>query len=89
LFSTIRKTEVLSMSNKKLAKWGTLVGSKTKLRRILTGEPIKEAPYQNLKSDLLYGAPAISAYTGLTERQVYHQQKALGLVRLGRTNEAA
>jgi hypothetical protein len=88
LSSTTRKTEVLSMTNKR-PKWGTLVASKTKLRRILTGEPIKEEPSKNLKSDLLYGAPAISKYTGLTERQVYHQQKALGLVRLGRATEAA
>lgn len=33
--------------------------------------------------DLLYGAQAISDETGLSVRQVYHQQKNLGLAHLG------
>ena len=33
--------------------------------------------------DLLFGAQAIAAYTGLKFRQVYYQQEALGIRRLG------
>ena len=36
-----------------------------------------------LAVDLLYGAPAIAAFTGLTVRQVYHQQANLELSKLG------
>jgi len=35
------------------------------------------------KLDVLYGAPAIAAFTGLTVRQIYHQQANLGLGKLG------
>ena len=30
---------------------------------------------EKLADDLLYGATTIADFTGLTERQVYHQQK--------------
>jgi hypothetical protein len=36
-----------------------------------------------LAVDLLYGAPAIAAFTGLSIRQIYHQQANLGLGKLG------
>jgi hypothetical protein len=72
------------VSHKKPARWGTLVGSKKKLKRILTGEAVKESSDEPLANDLLFGATAISQYTGLTEGQVYHQQTALGLTRLRR-----
>jgi len=35
------------------------------------------------KLDVLYGAPAIAAFCGLTVRQVYHQAPNLGLGKLG------
>jgi hypothetical protein len=35
------------------------------------------------KLDVLYGAPAISKFTGLTVRQIYHQQANLELGKLG------
>jgi hypothetical protein len=38
---------------------------------------------ERLGDDVLYGARAISNYTGLTIRQVYHQQNALELTHLG------
>jgi hypothetical protein len=38
---------------------------------------------ERLADDLLRGAEEISEYTGLTIRQVYHQQKNLGLTHLG------
>jgi hypothetical protein len=38
---------------------------------------------EKLADDLLKGAPAISDFTGLTVRQVYHQQDNLGLKHLG------
>jgi hypothetical protein len=72
------------VSVKKPPRWGVLVGSKRKLRQILTGEVLPPAPNETLADDLLYGAPAISKETGLTEGQVYHQQKTLGLTRLRR-----
>jgi hypothetical protein len=78
-----------TVSSKKPPRWGILVASKKRLRQILTGESSPKDDNETLADDLLYGAPAISEFTGLTAPQVYHQQKALGLVRLGRTNEAA
>jgi hypothetical protein len=68
-------------------KWGILVASKRKLRGVLTGEKASSPDQEDeiLADDLIYGASAIAEYTGLTERQVYHQQVALGLIRLGRT----
>jgi hypothetical protein len=77
-----------NVSNKK-PRWGILVGSKRKLTEILTGEVPPKAENETLADDLLFGASAISEFTGLTAPQVYHQKKALGLVRLGRTSEAA
>jgi hypothetical protein len=71
------------MRKAKRPRWGVLVGSKKRIRSILTGEPIVEDQSEILADDLLYGAPAIAEYTGLRERQVYHQQKAVGLKRLG------
>lgn len=68
------------MSDKRT--WRLLVGSKKELRRRLTGE-INEGECKNLADDLLYGADAISKFTGLTVRQVYHQKDALGLRQLG------
>jgi len=62
--------------------WRLLVGSKRELRRRLTGEII-EGEVENLADDLLYGAEAVSKFTGLTLRQVYHQKDALGLRQLG------
>jgi hypothetical protein len=38
---------------------------------------------EKLADDLLFGAQAIADYTGLDPRQVYHQQKNLGLGHLG------
>jgi hypothetical protein len=38
-----------------------------------------------LADDLLIGAEAIAAYTGLSVRQVYYQQENLGLRHLGST----
>jgi hypothetical protein len=35
------------------------------------------------KLDVLYGAPAIGKFCGLSVRQVYHQQANLGLGKLG------
>jgi hypothetical protein len=62
--------------------WRVLVGSKRELRRRLTGQII-QGEIENLKDDLLYGAQAVSKFTGLTFRQVYHQKGALGLRALG------
>jgi hypothetical protein len=62
--------------------WRLLVGSKKELRRRLTGEIVK-GECGNLADDLPYGAQAISEFTGLTVRQVYHQKNALGLRQLG------
>jgi hypothetical protein len=76
-------------SGKKPPKWGVLVGSKKKLRQVLTGEISSKEESETLADDLLYGAQAIAAFSGLTPAQVYHQQKALQLVRLGRTKDAA
>ena len=73
----------------KRPRWGVLVGSKKKIRSILTGQPIVEDRSETVADDLLYGAPAIAEYTGMRARQVYHHQKALGLKRLGLTPEAA
>jgi hypothetical protein len=67
--------------------WGVLVGSKRRLRKILTGE--ESPPPNNLAEDMLYGAQAVADFTGLNERQVYHKQKALGLTRLGSPREAS
>jgi hypothetical protein len=78
-----------AISSTKGPKWGILVGSKKKLRQVLTGEPPSKEESETLAGDLLFGAIAISRETGLTVPQVYHQQKALGLVRLGRTKDAA
>jgi hypothetical protein len=41
------------------------------------------ADKERLADDLLHGAEEIAEYTGLTARQIYHQQKNLGLVHLG------
>jgi hypothetical protein len=38
---------------------------------------------EKLADDLLKGAPEIADYTGLSVRQVYHQQDNLGLRHLG------
>jgi hypothetical protein len=38
-----------------------------------------QAHDEKLADDILYGAPEIADYTGLTVRQVYHQQENLGL----------
>ena len=76
-------------SDNKPPKWGVLVGSKRKLRRILTGEPVAEDQSEILANDLLYGAPAIAEYTGLTTRQIYHQQGPLGLTRLRRASASS
>jgi hypothetical protein len=62
--------------------WRLLVGSKRELRRRLTGEII-QSENQNLAGDLLVGAGAVSRFTGLSVRQVYHQKSALGLRQLG------
>jgi hypothetical protein len=75
------------MKNRKTKTWCVLVGSKRRLRKILTGEDT-ESP-ENLADDLLFGARNIAKYTGLNERQVYHQHEALGLTRLGVPGEAA
>ena len=75
--------------NKKSPRWGILVGSKRKLTEVLTGEILPRREGESLKDDLLYGAKANAAYTGLTEAQIYHQQKHLGIVRLGRTDDDA
>jgi hypothetical protein len=42
-----------------------------------------KAKDEKLSDDVLFGAPAIAAYVGLSERQVYHQQKNLQLRKLG------
>lgn len=42
-----------------------------------------DAKDEKLADDLLFGARPIADFIGLTERQVYHQQRALGLRRLG------
>jgi hypothetical protein len=42
-----------------------------------------QAKDQKLADDVLYGASAIAQFTGLSERQVYHQQKNLQLAHLG------
>jgi hypothetical protein len=60
-----------------------LVGSKRKLTEILTGEILPRKPDEKLSDDLLPGAQAISDFTGLRVRQVYHQKDRLGLRRLG------
>jgi hypothetical protein len=62
--------------------WRLLIGSKRELRRRLTGEAIK-GEVENLADDLLIGAKAVSDFTGLSIRQVYHQKDALGLRQLG------
>jgi hypothetical protein len=62
--------------------WRLLIGSKRELRRRLTGETIK-GEVENLSDDLLIGAKAVSDFTGLSIRQVYHQRRALGLRQLG------
>jgi hypothetical protein len=77
-----------TVPSKKPPKWGVLVGSKRKLRAVLTGEPPPKEESETLADDLLYGAIAISRETGLTVAQVYHQQKVLQLVRLGRKDAA-
>jgi hypothetical protein len=71
------------VSDKK-PRWGTLVGSKSNLAGILTGKADTEEQSDILADDLLFGAKAIAAYTGLTVAQVYHLQTTLGLVRLRR-----
>jgi hypothetical protein len=38
---------------------------------------------ERLADDLLCGAEEIAEWTGLTPRQVYHQQRNLGLTHLG------
>jgi hypothetical protein len=38
---------------------------------------------EKLADDMLYGAPEIADYTGLSIRQIYHQQANLGLGKLG------
>jgi hypothetical protein len=38
---------------------------------------------KQLSDDVLFGAPAIAQFVGLSERQVYHQQKNLRLKKLG------
>jgi hypothetical protein len=38
---------------------------------------------EKLADDMLYGAQAIADYLGLDPRQVYHQQRNLGLTHLG------
>jgi hypothetical protein len=65
--------------------WAPLVGSKRRLTEILTGEVLPKNPDEKLADDLLIGAPAISDYTGLKERAVYHKARALGLRRLTET----
>ena len=77
------------MRKAKRPRWGVLVGSKKKIKNILTGEPIVEDRSGTVADDLLYGAPAIAEYTGMRERQVYHHQKALGLKRLGSPEAAS
>ena len=62
--------------------WRLLIGSKRELRRRLTGEAVK-GEVENLADDLLIGAKAVSDFTGLSIRQVYHQKDALGLRQLG------
>jgi hypothetical protein len=62
--------------------WRLLIGSKRELRRRLTGEAIK-GEVESLADDLLIGAKAVSDFTGLSIRQVYHQKDALGLRQLG------
>ena len=42
-----------------------------------------QAQDDKLADDLLVGATQIAQFTGLTERQVYHQQKNLELGHLG------
>jgi hypothetical protein len=69
---------------------GMLVGSKRRLREILTGENDPAPPPDRLADDLLIGAAQIAEFTGLSERQIYHQCEVLGLRRLGaRPNEEA
>jgi hypothetical protein len=41
------------------------------------------AKTETLADDILYGANAIAQFTGLSERQVYHQQRNLQLAHLG------
>ena len=79
----------MSKTVKKLPRWGILVGSKRKLTEILTGEVLARKEGESLKDDLLYGAAANAAFTGLTIPQIYHQQARLGIVRLGRTDDNA
>jgi hypothetical protein len=38
---------------------------------------------EKLADDMLYGAQAIADFLGLNPRQVYHQQRELGLAHLG------
>ena len=49
------------------------------------GKPMTDT--ENQKADLLYGAPAIASYLGLTEDAVYHlaRLKRLPTFRMGRT----
>jgi hypothetical protein len=63
--------------------WSVLIGSKKKLRQILTGEVPAEQPDEKLADDLLFGARAVANFTGLKTRQVYHQKDKLGLRALG------
>ena len=42
-----------------------------------------QAKDEKLADDILYGAPAIAKFVGLTERQIYHQQRNLQLKKLG------
>jgi hypothetical protein len=78
---------VPAISSKKPPKWGILVGSKRKLTEVLTGEVLPKKENELLKDDLLFGARANAAFTGLTESQIYHQQSALGIVRLRRAKK--
>lgn len=65
--------------------WGLLIGSKRKLTEILTGEILPKNPDEKLADDLLPGAEAIAAYTGLKVRTVYHKADVLQLKRLTET----
>ncbi len=42
-----------------------------------------DAEDEKLADDLLFGAPAIGDFVGLSPRAVYHQQDRLGLRHLG------
>jgi hypothetical protein len=77
------------ISEKKRQTWGVLVASKRRLREILTGETLPKVEGETIADDLVVGVPAISKETGLTKAQIYHRRDALGVKRLGRTNNAA